>query len=478
MSKRLIGTIYKFFLLCIVSISSLQANTNQIDPRLAKELSHVAKDFGDALGNSLATGIEKAVAKSSGKIAHGISKETTDGIMRGIADTFNPDGQGSRVTQNFWRNINRDFGSGGEADNALTTTADSLRRFTGGAGEGFVDVTNRLGHTVVQNYKSYLKWWFTSVLVGAVIWVGSRAAWNWIERHLKKPRVIINSSKKNLWQRFENWLHPCPEPVMVFQKDLENRLNDFVKATKIINKKIKLGITNVKYRNVLLYGVPGTGKTMFARKLARLSGLEFVELTGSSFFQENAGIGAIDELFSWAKKSKKGLCIFIDEADSLLSKREHMKPDSETYRIVNHFLNYLGERSNRFMVVMATNYPQLDKAMERRIDDAIEMPLPQLTERKRTLCLYRDEILLDEKQNSKAFIASVNNYLSDEAIGSIAQKTADFSYGDLHGLINSIKTDADITPDGLLTEKIIEHVITSYLAKKQIFTIIQAIPVV
>ncbi len=352
-----------------------------------------------------------------------------------------------------------------------------MRRFTGGAGEGFVDVTNRLGHSVVRGYKSYLKWSLIGAFATAVIWIGSRAAWNWIERRLKKPRVIINSSKKNLWRRFKNWLHPCPEPVMIFQKNLEIRLNNLVKAIKIINKKIKLGITNVKYRNVLLYGVPGTGKTMFARKLARLSGLEFVEITGSSFFQENAGIGAIDELFSWVKRSKKGLCIFIDEADSLLSKREHMKPDSETYRIVNHFLNYLGERNNRFMVVMATNYPQLDKAMERRIDDAIEMPLPELTERKRTLCLYRDEILLDKKQNSKAFIASVNNYLSDEAISSIAQKTADFSYGDLHGLINSIKTDADITPDGLLTEKIIKHVITNYLSKKQIFTIIQAIPV-
>ncbi|HEB41954.1 MAG TPA: AAA family ATPase [Candidatus Dependentiae bacterium] len=471
MGKRLISSFYRLFLFSIVSFFSLPGN-DQIDPK------RLAREFGDALGKSLVTGIEKAAAQSSGRIAHGISKETVDGIMRGIADTFGPDGQGSRVTRNFWRNMGRDFGSGGEADNALTTTADSLRRFTSGAGEGFVDVTNRLGHTVVRNYKSYLKWSLIGAFASAVIWIGSRAVWNWIERRLKKPRVIINSSKKGLWKRFKNWLHPRPEPVMIFQKDLENRLSGLVKATKIINKKIKLGITNVKYRNVLLYGVPGTGKTMFARKLARLSGLEFVELTGSSFFQENAGIGAIDELFSWAKKSKKGLCIFIDEADSLLSKREHMKPDSEAYRIVNHFLNYLGERSDRFMIIMATNHPQLDKAMERRIDDAIEMPLPQLTERKRTLCLYRDEILLDKKQNSKAFIGSVNSYLSDEVIKIIAQKTADFSYGDLHGVINSIKTDADIAPDGLLTEKIIEQVITNYLSKKQIFTIIQAIPIV
>jgi len=261
---------------------------------------------------------------------------------------------------------------------------------------------------------------------------------------------------------------------MIFQKDLEVRLNTLVEATKNINKKIRRGITNVKYRSVLLWGSPGTGKTMFARKFARLIGLEFVEVTGSSFFQENAGVSAIDELFAWAKRSKKGLCVFIDEADSLLSKRELMKADSETYRIVNHFLNYLGERSDKFVVIMATNYPQFDGAMERRIDDVIEMVLPELDERKRTLGLYRDEILLDREQNNKKFIKTAKKYLSDKAIKKIAQETAGFSYGDLHGIINMIKTDADITPDGLLTKEIIEQAVATYLAKKQVFTIIQA----
>jgi len=76
MHKKLTDTIYRYFLLCMVSFFSLQGNSNQIDPH------RLAKDFGDAFGKSLASGLEKAAAKSSGKIAHGISKETVDGIMR------------------------------------------------------------------------------------------------------------------------------------------------------------------------------------------------------------------------------------------------------------------------------------------------------------------------------------------------------------------------------------------------------------
>ncbi|MGB8367356.1 MAG: AAA family ATPase, partial [Candidatus Babeliales bacterium] len=447
----------------------------RMSPAFARDIDFAAEKFGKAIGKSFANGMEGALTRSGGKIAY----EIPNNFMRGTADMFEQNGHGSRATRNFWRHMGKNFENGGEADAALTTAADSFRRFTGGAGEGFVDVSNRLGQSVIQNYKWYLKWSLIGSLTTAVIWVGSRFVWNVIERHLKKPRVIINSSKKGLWQRFKNWWSPPAEPTMIFQEDLENRLSNLVESTKNINKTIKNNKkTNVRYRNVLLYGEPGTGKTMFARKLSRLSGLEFVELTGSSFFQENAGITAIDELFAWAKKSKKGLCIFIDEADSLLSKREHMKADSENYRIVNHFLNYLGERSDRFMVVMATNYPQLDKAMERRIDDAIEMPLPQLAERERGLCLYRDEILLEKKQNSKAFRTSVNKYLSDKVVKNIAQQANGFSYGDLHGIINMIKTDVDATSEGLVTKEIIEQTISRYVSKKQIFTIIRAVPAI
>lgn len=480
MNKKLLSTVTEIFLLNLVNFCSLEGRVNPpINPIFAQELNSAAKEFGSAvgtsIGQSLSTGVEEALTRSSGKIAY----ELPNNFMRGAADVFEQSGQGSRATRNFWRHMRRDFGQGGEADTALTTAADSFRRFTGGAGEGFVDVSNRLGQSFVQNYKWYLQWSLISALASAAIWVGSRFVWNLIERHLKKPRVIINSSQKGIWQRLKNWWSPPIEPTMIFQKDLEGRLNNLVESTKIINKKIKKNKkVNVKYRNVLLYGKPGTGKTMFARKLARLSGLEFVEVTGSSFFQENAGISAIDELFAWARKSKKGLCIFIDEADSLLSKRDYMKADSETYRIVNHFLNYLGERSNRFMVIMATNYPQLDKAMERRIDDAIEMPLPGVVERERALCLYRDEILLDKNQNSKAFINSVKKYLSDAVIKSIAQQADGFSYGDLHGIMNMIKTDADATVEGLVVKEIIEHTVSRYVIKKQIFTVVQAIPAV
>ncbi len=302
---------------------------------------------------------------------------------------------------------------------------------------------------------------------------GTKFFWNYVQHRLinPPPKFIIESSKQiGLFGRLKNWVFGGPQmPQMVFAPELEQRLDNLVIATKNINAKIKAGYTNIKYRNILLYGPPGTGKTMFALRLAKQSYMEFVVVTGSSFFQEGAGIKAIDELFSWAKR-KKGLCIFIDEADSLLVNRTDMKADSENYRLVNHFLNYLGERSDKFMIILATNHMSVfDEAMQRRIDDAIEMPLPKQAERFRTLQLYRDTILRDVKQNGQAFVDSVDLYLTDAKLHEITSQTDSFSYGDLQGIINTLKSEADITDDGLVTSRLIDKVVTFAREKKEAF---------
>ena len=256
---------------------------------------------------------------------------------------------------------------------------------------------------------------------------------------------------------------------MIFPPELSNRLDRLIEATKHINKHIREGKKGVKYFNVLLYGKPGTGKTMFARKFSNESGLEFVEVTGSSFFQAGTGIRSIDELFRWAEKSKKGSCIFIDEADSLLPKREHMKPDSDDYRTVNHFLGYLGTPSDKFMVIMATNHHTgFDEAMHGRISDAVELPLPEKKQRFTVLEHYRKTILYN-KENGQAFGESVKKYLPDKKLQGIAQETEGFSYRDMHGIVNKIRTNAFTTEDGLLNATLISNVIREYKEKDEAF---------
>ncbi len=294
---------------------------------------------------------------------------------------------------------------------------------------------------------------------------GTKVLWGHIERKLKKPRVIIDQ-KAGLWYRMKRMMFGGPQAeVMILDPIVENYLHHVVKTTKVINEKIGQEETDIYYRNLLLAGPPGTGKTMFARQLAKLADMEFIEITGSSFFQEEAGIAAVDELFAWAG-SCKGLMIFIDEADSLLPDRSQLKAGAEEYRIVNHFLNYLGQRSNKFMIVMATNHAVVfDEAMERRFDDYIEVPLPSMETRFKVLRHYRDTVLIKARAHNKAFVDSVNKYLSDKKLHEIAYKTDQLSNGHLQGIINAIKSDADVTKSGLVTSGLIDLTVERYINK-------------
>ena len=180
------------------------------------------------------------------------------------------------------------------------------------------------------------------------------------EEWLKRPSLIIDSSNKesyiNRLKRSFGVLVDTPAP-MVFSPDLKQRLESIVKATKRINERIKQGKKNVKYRNLMLWGPPGTGKTMFAKELAKQSGLQWALMSGASFakFKEGEGIEELDKLFRWAKKTK-GLIIIIDEAEGFLMSREKMDPSGKAYQLLNNFLNYTGERSDRFMLVLMTNH--------------------------------------------------------------------------------------------------------------------------
>lgn len=297
-----------------------------------------------------------------------------------------------------------------------------------------------------------------------------------IERQMKRPKLIIESSQLTMMEQLQA-LFSAPSDkkimeVMVFNPSLKKYLDDIVKIISKSHTKIKAGKTNIKYRNLMLYGPPGTGKTMFAKELARCSGLEFASMSGSSFskFQEGEAIEALDELFAWAKKCN-GLMIFIDEAETFLSKRENMDPQSKAYQLLNNFLNYTGQRSSNFMIVFATNHKDvLDSAMYRRIDDLVEMPLPSKAQRLETLILYKNKILMDTKQNEKSLTNSVARCLTHGVLEQIAQDTKGLSYGELEGIMNNIKTEADILDHPAVNPDLIRIVVDRVVKKHQDFT--------
>lgn len=124
-------------------------------------------------------------------------------------------------------------------------------------------------------------------------------------------------------------------------------------------------------KGVLLYGSPGTGKTLLAQALAGEAGVDFFAVSGSDFVQVYAGLGAsrIRNLFSKAKKAKRSV-IFIDEIDAIGKQRQGFgsRGNDESDRTLNALLTEMsGFESSSTIVLAATNRIDLCRLMSIKI---------------------------------------------------------------------------------------------------------------
>jgi ATPase family associated with various cellular activities (AAA) len=135
-------------------------------------------------------------------------------------------------------------------------------------------------------------------------------------------------------------------------------------------------------QKILLYGLPGCGKTMSAERLAWNTGLPLLKVRFDTMVSSYLGETATNlrEIFEVA--SKNPCLLFLDECDSLAKSREDNNEVGEMKRVVNTFLQILDEyNTSSGLLVAATNLDKsLDMAVWRRFDDAIEVPKPTATE--------------------------------------------------------------------------------------------------
>nr|XP_039330452.1 LOW QUALITY PROTEIN: ATPase family AAA domain-containing protein 3-like [Saimiri boliviensis boliviensis] len=103
---------------------------------------------------------------------------------------------------------------------------------------------------------------------------------------------------------------------LVLRPSLEARMLNLAIATRNTKKN------RSPYRNVLLYGPPGTRKTLFAKKLALHSGMDYAIMTDRDVApMGREGVTAMHKVFNWARSSRRGLLFFMDEVDAFLQKR-------------------------------------------------------------------------------------------------------------------------------------------------------------
>ncbi|MCL2863830.1 MAG: proteasome-activating nucleotidase [Methanimicrococcus sp.] len=142
-------------------------------------------------------------------------------------------------------------------------------------------------------------------------------------------------------------------------------------------------------KGALLFGPPGTGKTMIAKAVAHRTKATFLRVVGSELVQKYIGDGAkmVHELFEMAQKKAPSI-IFIDEVDSIAARRtdDTTSADREIHRTLMQLLAEMDGFSRRtnVKIIAATNRLDiLDPAILRpgRFDRMVFVPLPDATGR-------------------------------------------------------------------------------------------------
>jgi len=167
-------------------------------------------------------------------------------------------------------------------------------------------------------------------------------------------------------------------------------------------------------KGVILYGEPGTGKTLLAKAVANQTSATFLRVTGSELIQKYLGDGPklVRELFRVADEQAPTI-VFIDEIDAVGTKRYDSSSggEREIQRTMLELLNQLDGFDARtdVKVILATNKIEtLDPALIRpgRIDRKIEFPAPDQKTRRHIFQIHTSKMNLSEDVDLEEFVMS------------------------------------------------------------------------
>ena len=232
---------------------------------------------------------------------------------------------------------------------------------------------------------------------------------------------------------------------------LDEEKEELIEIVDFLKKPEKFNKMGAKIpKGVLLYGKPGTGKTLIAKAIAGEADVPFISMSGSEFIEMFAGLGAsrVRKLFEKARKLAPCI-VFIDEIDAIGARRtSNCGAETENNQTLNQLLVDMDGFSSEetIIVLAATNRPEmLDKALLRpgRFDRQITIPVPDLKGRLDILKIHGEDKRISDDVN----------------LESIAEDTAGFTGAELANILNEAAIIATINKHDEIENSDIEEAV-------------------
>merc|ERR1719247_3659042 len=283
-----------------------------------------------------------------------------------------------------------------------------------------------------------------------------------LNKRLGRPSLVRSTNRRGYLQQF--WIGllrflrlrpPLGSEFadVVLHPDLHAQVMRLADATRTAK------LRGMPLMHVMFYGPPGTGKTMVAQRFAEYSGLEYAIMSGGDVAPlEDQAVTELHKLFKWVHRSRRGVLLFIDEADAFLSSRKRGTMSEPLRNALTTMLYHTGTPSSQFMMVLATNRPHdLDSAVLDRIDESVEFGLPDVKAREDLVTLYfrkyitqplkikplSTEDLLNGKQtrqSPKNGVPKREDLVAEDGLVEVARKIHGFSGREISKLMTSLQT--------------------------------------
>ena len=182
-------------------------------------------------------------------------------------------------------------------------------------------------------------------------------------------------------------------------------------------------------RGLLLFGPPGSGKSFLAKATAGSSNCNFYPVSASTIMGQYVGESEnmVKKLFDTARQNQPAI-IFIDEVDSLLSKRS-ANDNEVSRRVKTEFLlqwdGIASSANDRLLVIGATNLPgDLDDAALRRFEKRVLLPLPDKENRRMLINHLLNPYKVNASKLDIEQIVNQTEYYSAAEITSLCKEAA------------------------------------------------------